>query len=666
MKKAFSPKLARDGLRRNRRLFSPYLFTCIGTVAMFYIFAFLHESEAVANMRGGGNVRVIMGMGMCVLAVFSAIFLFYTHSFLLRSRKKEFGLYNILGLDKKNIAAVLFFENLYCALISLGAGLLFGIAFSKLAELGLLALIRSDVTYTLSVSSAAIGNTVGVFGVLFLLLFFSSLFQIQRTSAICLLHSESIGEKPPKANPLLGLAGVLMLGAAYFIAVTIQEPIKALGMFFIAVLLVIFGTYLLMIAGSVVFCRLLQKNRRYYYHRRHFVSVSSMVYRMKRNGAGLASICILATMVLVMISSTFSLYIGAEDAINARYPRDFTVRIRCEKDNLSTVREAMDAVLNEHHASLQNIVAYSRLKQQGVLSPDGTFSSALNQESIVGELYLVSLDDYNRSVGADETLADGEALIYGIHHAGIEKLKTVSLNGAVSLKIKRVVSRQIPDGDAVSMIYPITVLVVPDLDRLEDTLKNADPNGSLDRQFFFMFDTPLDSRRQLALWEALDDGLDTAAKNGKLTTSSVQCVAADRVDFYGTFGGLFYLGILLSIVFLFATVLIMYYKQLSEGTEDRVRFDIMQKIGMTKGDIRRSINSQMLTVFFLPLILAGVHLAFAFPMIQKLLTLFNLYNTALFAASTVTSFLMFALFYAIVYRMSSNAYYSIVSGTGKE
>ena len=290
----------------------------------------------------------------------------------------------------------------------------------------------------------------------------------------------------------------------------------------------------------------------------------------------------------------------------------------------------------------------------------------MNRGSIVSELYLVSLDDYNRSVGADETLADGEALIYGIPHAGIEKLKTVSLNGAVSLKIKHAVSRQIPDGDAVSTIYPITVLVVPDIDRLENTLKNADPNGSFDRQFFFMFDTPLDSRGQLTLEEALYDGLDTAARNGKLTTCSVQSVAADRVEFHGTFGGLFYLGILLSIVFLFATVLIMYYKQLSEGTEDRVRFDIMQKIGMTKGDIRRSINSQMLTVFFLPLILAGVHLAFAFPMIQKLLTLFNLYNTALFAAATIASFLVFALFYAIVYRLSSNAYYSIVSGMGKE
>lgn len=312
MKTGFYPKLAFDGIRKNRRMYVPFICTCIGMVMMFYIISYLHYSDSVAAMRGGAIVQTMLNLGTITVGIFSCIFLFYTNSFLIRRRKKEFGLYHILGMGKRNIARILFWETMLTALISLVIGIGFGILFSKLAELGMLRLMHAQATYSMQISPDSILFTITVFGCIFILLFFNALRQIHFSGAISLIRSENVGEKPPKGNWILGILGLGCLVVAYYLAVTVADPVSALGMFFIAVILVIFGTYLIMIAGSVLFCRLLQKNKHYYYKANHFVSISSMVYRMKRNGAGLASICILATMVLVMLSTTVSLYFGMQ------------------------------------------------------------------------------------------------------------------------------------------------------------------------------------------------------------------------------------------------------------------------------------------------------------------------------------------------------------------
>lgn len=322
MKLSFYPRLALDGIRKNKRMYRPYILTCVGMVMMYYIIAFLCRSETVNAVRGGSVVREFLRLGSGIIAFFAGCFLFYTNSFLIRRRKKEFGLYNILGMGKRNIGILLFWENLLIALSAIAVGLGAGMLFSKLAELGLIRMLSGDVDYRLTVSAEAMLSTGKVFGVIFALLFLSTLFQLKFMSAISLLHSESVGEKPPRANWLLGIVGALVLGGGYYVALTAYDAISAIMYFFVAALLVIGGTYLVMIAGSVVFCRILQKNKNYYYKTGHFVSVSSMIYRMKRNGAGLASICILATMVLVMLSSTTSLYFGSEDSLRSSYPRE--------------------------------------------------------------------------------------------------------------------------------------------------------------------------------------------------------------------------------------------------------------------------------------------------------------------------------------------------------
>ena len=344
MKAGFYPRLALDGIRKNKRLYLPYMLICIGTIMMYYIILFLQHSQALEYMPGSGTICATLNLGGWVIAVFACIFLFYTNSFIIRRRKKEFGLYNMLGMGKRNIGRILIWETLFVYIITVGLGLAAGIILSKLAELGLVNIMQADVTYNLSVSVQAIAMTALIFGIIFALLFLNGLRQIRFSSAISLMRSENIGEKPPKGNILFGLLGLALLAGAYYIAITTLDPITALALFFAAVIMVILGTYLLFISGSVAFCRLLQKNKKYYYKPSHFVSVSSMVYRMKRNGAGLASICVLATMVLVMLSSTASLYFGSGDALNTRYPREIVLTLRMtefsglEEDNVDRLR----------------------------------------------------------------------------------------------------------------------------------------------------------------------------------------------------------------------------------------------------------------------------------------------------------------------------------------
>lgn len=394
MKKGFYPKLAFDGIRKNKKMYLPYILTSIGMVMMYYIIIFLQFSQSIKDAVQSSTVTQILGLGSWVIAIFSCIFLFYTNSFLIKRRKKEFGLYNILGMDKHNLGIILFWETLIIAAISLVIGLAAGIAFSKLAELVFLNLLKSDATFDLTVSSQGIGLCAIIFTVINILLFFNSLRQVRFSSAISLVRSEQTGEKPPKGNRLLGILGVLLLGGAYYISLSIKEPLQALTLFFVAVIMVIIGTYLVMISGSVLFCRLLQKNKKYYYKPNHFVSVSSMVYRMKRNGAGLASICILATMVLVMISSTTSLYFGAEDALSSRYPREINISFssldtQIYKNGQSVqIRSEIDEIAKKHNANVHNSLTYLAGVLSGMVT-DG------NVETDIRNVYSGTVD-YNK------------------------------------------------------------------------------------------------------------------------------------------------------------------------------------------------------------------------------------------------------------------------------
>ncbi len=701
MKKIFYPRLAWMGIWKNKRLYVPYILASMGMVMMFYIVAFLNTSQVLLSVSGGDVVQEMLGLGLSVISVFSLLFLFYTNSFLNRRRKKEFGLYNILGMGKWNLARILIWESLMSAGISLGGGLVAGIVFSKFAELGMVNLLHGEISFIFTIGTKAIVETLKKFSVIFLLLLLYTLWQIRLASPMELLHSENAGEKPPKANWLLALAGAVILGAAYYLAVTIKEPIDAMLWFFVAVIMVIIATYLLFIAGSVTICRILQKNKNYYYKTNHFVSVSSMVYRMKRNGAGLASICILCTMVLVMLSGTVCLYIGTEDSLRSRYPRNINLDASVDSLELleggktDEVRELAEQAVRaggeqdfasqpaksgkhteksaeESGLRPENILDYRTADFAGYLIDEtiytdntGTYAFQVRAYADFWQVFVVPVEDYNSLMGENETLESGEALLYTtkVEYEG----DTISINDGENIKIKKKVPDFVDNGVDAMQIIPSMYIFVPDIKEVITPLEGLTTergNPIVGLHWLYGFDLDCKDETQIQIHNKLENAL---SEQGMLWTEdsefSISCsgVARERAGFYGLYGGLFFLGILLGVVFVFAAVLIIYYKQISEGYEDQSRFEIMQKVGMTQKDIRRSINSQVLTVFFLPLITAGIHLAFAFPLLYKMLALFSLTNLKLLIGVTVGCFLIFAVFYMLVYRITSKGYYHIVS-----
>ena len=502
-------------------------------------------------------------------------------------------------------------------------------------------------------------------------MFLNNLRQLYFTSTIELLGSEKAGEKPPKANWLVAIAGLVLLGIAYYISVTIKNPLAAFSVFFIAVVLVIIATYLLMIAGSVVMCRILQKNKTYYYKKNHFVSVSSMAYRMKRNGAGLASICILATMVLVIISSTSCLYFGHEDALNRRYPRqidfgfDFTNATQATLENVKEIQNGLNQAIEECGVESVNKYTSRSASIAGALEGNKLTTSVgaygdkgISEMERVIMLYFIPIEDYNEATGKNVVLEDNEALCY--FSEDFDE-KSLQVDDMTTFTIKEKIDK-CPNMDNVDFeVVPVMVMYLADYDstlQKMQELEGLDGESRLIYSLEYGFDTTLSGDKQI---EAASQIKEKFLKNEyEYNEISMDVREAQRQDFFVTFGGLFYLGLLLSVVFIFAAVLIIYYKQISEGYEDHSRFDIMRKVGMTDKEIRKSINSQMLTVFFFPLILAGIHICFAFPIVRKLLMMFSLNNVGLFVETSIISFLIFGVLYAIVYRMTSNAYYRIV------
>ena len=676
MKRSFYPRLAIDGMRKNRRMYGPYLAMGALMAAICYILSALSRSNALRTLPGGDNLCMIMALGNVVLLIFSVIFLFYTNSFLIRRRRREFGLYNVLGMSKRNLARILTWETLLTAAISIAGGLFFGVLLSKLIELAIVKMIDGAATLAFPFDLSALLGTAGGFAAIYALLWLVSVVRVGRSTAVALLHSEAAGEKPPRANWFLSLLGLILLGAAYYLAVSIKNPLDAITWFFVAVVLVIFATYLLMITTSVLLCRVLQKDKRYYYRANHFVSVSSMAYRMKRNGAGLASICILATMVLVMISSTASLYFGKEDSLRTQYPREVNVQLRLsslsqmEDHNLDLFRTAAQQAVEDCGGEMQDVMDYRYISTTGYPMEDGIemdwreYQSSNITYANLRDYFFVTEADYEAQTGEQLDIPEGEVALrtYGCDDAPLE-LK-IRRGGTLRVAESRKGSDQL--GLAQNSNIARVVVIVPDMQAILDVFPASiqDIKDSNTFRWVYGFDTGLDADGQRAVSEAVSEhinALDLGEGQG-YDGYSLALREENRADFYGNYAGMFALGILLSVVFILAAVLIIYYKQLTEGYEDQARFAIMQNVGMTRREIRRSINSQLLTVFYLPLLFAGLHLAFAFPMIRRLLMLFSLYNIGLFAAVTAISFTVFAALYAVVYRQTAGAYYAIVSG----
>ena len=660
MKMSFYPKLAAGNMKKNARTYVPYMLTCIITVAMYYIVKSLSQNPGVKEMIGGGYLSELMFIGSHVVALFAVIFLFYTNSFLVKRRKKEFGVFNILGMEKRHLAWVLGWETAYLALGSLVLGLLLGIIMDKAMYLLVGKIIGGGVPLGFFVSARVIGQTVQIFAVIFLLICINAIRQVHVADPIALLQAGSAGEKEPSTRWLLALAGLVSVGGGYYIAVTVSDPLASLLLFFVAVVLVIIGTYLLFTAGSIALLKILRKNRKYYYRTRHFVSVSGMIYRMKQNAVGLANICVLSTMVLVMVSTTTSLMIGMEDVVRERYPADIMVYFKedAPQGNQAYI-EAIRALQRERGLAVKNEMAYLYLglsashEYKYEESHEIGVTSALDY---MDELFLITLDDYNAVMKERKTLEEGEVMVYsnrtsydlpvfkllGREYRVAEKLDSFVGNGQYSANISNTIYIVVPDREALLEIY--------------DAQRELLGEDARSIRQVYGFDMDADEEEQNAFYNALLDCM-----NRNQISALTEARAEARLSFISLYGGLFFIGVFLGVLFVMATVLIIYYKQISEGYDDRERFSIMQKVGMSRDEVKSAIHSQVVTVFFLPLIVAGIHVTAAFPLISKLLVLMQLTNTKLFIACTGACFLVFAVMYVFVYNLTARTYYRIVS-----
>lgn len=667
MKAGFYPRLAWHGIGKNKRIYVPYILTGAVMVTVFYILSFLLESPTLDDISGGSVLRTVFPLGCAVIAIFSLLFLLYTHSFLFKARSREWGVYHILGMGKRNLIRMMIWENVFVSGTAIVFGLLGGIALSKAAELMLLNLLDMTVSFDWRIGMESVRNTAAVFVLIYAILFLFSLVRIVRFQPLDWLVGSRAGEKKMKFGGFSAVVGVLLLAGAYVLAVRIEEPVTALFTFFIAVVMVIVGTYLVFISGSVALCRLLQKNKNYYYRPNHFVSVSSMAYRMKRNGAGLASICILLTMVLVMLSSTATLYFGEEDSVRNRYPNGINMKIHfhsfegIESENLEKMRADLEpyALQDADLTGTRYVLTAGMFTDSGILL--GNADTDFWDYDRVGYLFVTSLEDYRQMMGSDAVLSDEECLLYSNRLSLNRDIFTVE--GGRTYRVKEHLSDFREDGDALAMTMPSVYLVVEDLKAFTEPLiayENSRESLTLEYEWLLGLDFPT-AEAEIDAQRNIEEQILIADDYASWEYYQVESREIQKSAFFEIYGSLFFLGILLSAVFLTAAVLMIDYKQISEGYEDQSRFETMQKVGMTKREIRKSVNSQMLTVFFLPLVLAGIHLAFAFPVISKILLMFAFDNRFLNVSVTFVCFVLFGLIYAAVYKITSAGYYHLVS-----
>lgn len=673
------PKLAWQGIRKNAETYLPYLLMGILMVGVSYIMNYLTRPALMGALSMGGTTLMVLQMGKIVISVFSVIFLYYCNSFLIRRRMKEFGLYNILGMGKGNIARVMLWETLLTALLVFAGGLLLGLSLSRLVEMALINLLHADYTVPMELFYPdGVTWVLLLFGGIYVLILLANLWRMRLTNPVALLKSESVGEKPPKGNWFFALAGLVILLGAYYLAAASQSPVEALMFFFIAVLMVIVATYLLFVSGSVTLCRMLRRNKRYYYQTRHFISVSAMAYRMKRNGAGMATICILCTMVLVILTSTVCLYAGTTDSmVDAICPQDINLTIGLEARDGEENRERLDAmrqmaltVTEEMGLTPENITSQRALVATGkVQNGDyGIITDADSLKANVLELTVYPLSVYEQATGETVTLADRE-LLYASFKTN-ETFSSMSFYGSAPYRMihaEKELPKRLLSADYRSA-WGCLVVFANDAEAFRGEITALVGEKSreammMDRlALHFDLDSEADTDTQEKLVKTLrSEAMKSTGKDFYgMSSLNVDTRALCRMDYLSLFGGLFFLGMVLGPLFSIAAVLIMYYKQICEGYEDAERFAVMRKVGLTDAEIRRSVNSQVLTVFFAPLLMAGLHMLFAMPMIRLILGAFGLHNDSLFYGIGIGCYVVFAVIYALMYLLTSRRYYRIV------
>ena len=672
-------KLAVTNLKNNGKSYVPYILASAFSVMMYYIMDNLYRNRSLVEK--GSPLAIMLSYADVVLLIFSVIFLFYINSFLIKRRKKELGIYNILGMGKGHLAKMLFIESVITTAASVIGGILAGILLGKLVYLVLLKILhlKRDIVYM--ISPVSIGITAAIFGGIFFVMFLYNLVQMKLSNPIELLRGGNTGEREPKTKWLMTIIGIACLAGGYYISLTTKEPLQALGQFFIAVLLVVVGTYALFMAGSITLLKILRRKKSYYYKTRHFTAVSGMIYRMKQNAVGLANICILSTMVLVMVSMTVSLYGGMNDVITTRFPYEAQIT----SSGISQKEEEQIEEIIKNMTKKNHTVPTSQIRFH-----IGRFTTVYNNKtkkfdmmaagdyanSNAADLVMIPLSDYNQTEGKNVNLKENEVLLYHRNHnrndnrshkksdTDTQKDKKVIQLNSRSYKVVDELDRlAIAKADTTSFIDGWYV-VVKDSSIITSYLKDIYENSNIydelkeyygKIQYSYSFNLNGSRANRAKTAKSIQKQLQK-----KITNCSVESRELSRESFYELYGGFLFIGIFLGIIFLMATTLIIYYKQISEGYDDRERYQIMQKVGMSKKEVRQSIRSQVLLVFFLPLIMAVIHLAFAFKIITKLLSMLNLTNVSLFFMYTVGTVAVFAVIYAVIYSITAKEYYKII------
>lgn len=661
-----------DSIKKNKSLYIPYFMISALFVMMFYIISALGTAENIKMIDGGRNSFFVLNLGSNIILFFSLILLFYTNSFLTKRRDAEYVLYNILGMSRRNIAHILFWDTIITYALSVLFGLISGIVFYKLAEVGLVTIMNKKIDYSLTISVKSIIKTIICYGVIYALIMIKNMIKVKIKNPSELLRSSTMGDKPPKKSWILGIMGILLLGVGYYIALTTENPLAAYNKFFIAVLFVISGTFLLFTALSILILRLTQKKKSYHYRTNNFISTSSMVYRMKRNGVGLAAICILATMALVTISFSSSLYVGSKDVLNIRYPRDIGVSYVSRDENIdqsvqtNSIKKIVDKVADEMGVKIYDVYSTYYMKTVGRLEENNNFTLInLYNESDIENVFIIkiiSTEQYRKESGQNINLKSDQAMVYAT--GGYIPSDEIRLNGKKSLKV---VNRLKEDWDKnrkeISSFDTVFIVVNSPNQLAKEIYSEKNETHKLDDRGIYNFNV---RGKKGVSKEELETRLRNEiiielANSNEFIRTDVIAKTKGISGYYYAVGGMFFIGLILSALFVSAAVLIIYYKQIVEGYEDQKRFGIMKKIGLTEGEIRKSINSQLLFVFISPLIVAGIHLIVAFPMLRNMLIFFELYNTNIFIIATLISYITFGIFYGIVYKLTSKVYFNIVN-----
>lgn len=656
----FYSKFALNNLVKNKRFILPYILSAIFTIASFYILTSLSLGKNLDKLpQGISATKQVLGFGVIVIAIFSAIFLFYTYSFLIKRRVREFGLYSVLGMTKKQIARILILETIFIAILTLVFGLAFGLLFDKLMLLVLLKLFTAGVSFGFIITPIAVFLTILLFGGIFFLLLIYTVVKISRLKIVALLKEENNGEREPKARLILAILGLGLTGYGYYLAQTIQNPIKAITMFFVAVLAVIFGTYLIFMAVSITVLKLMKNNKTFYYKPKNFISVSGLLYRMKRNAVGLANICILSTMVLVTMGTTSALYAGSEEAYNTRFPRDIIINgYRSTEGKLAEIEKNVKKATQDAGVEVKDLVSYNMLNVVGRLNGteinyESEFTGSFDKlKSIV----VLELKDYNKVSKEQKTLNTGETLLF-IDKKGKYEANEITVQG-VNLKIKEKLT-DFPGalGTAAANVIDTYYVVVKDnadVKKIESALKKklnmSDEEGEVYNYVGFNISDKTKEAKVIENFKQLE----------KESNINIEGKAENETNFKGFYASFLFIGVFISMIFVVSQVVIMYYKQISEGYEDKGKFGIMRKVGLTDKQIKQSIRSQVLMIFFAPLAVATLHTVVAYPFIEKILKLFLATDNNVFLIALAVTIAVFAVFYLIVYLITSRIYYRII------